>query len=62
VRVTPHTLRHTFASHMLKGRASLRHLQEMLGHARLTTTQIYTKVDITDLKEVHRRCHPRGRS
>lgn len=62
MRVTPHTLRHTFASHMLRGRASLRHLQEILGHAQLTTTQIYTKVDITDLKEVHRRCHPRGRS
>lgn len=60
-RVTPHTVRHSFATHMLQGKASLRHLQEMLGHVKLTTTQIYTRVDITDLKAVHRRCHPRGR-
>jgi integrase/recombinase XerD len=60
IPVTPHVLRHTFATHMLRGKASLRHLQEMLGHKRLTTTQIYTKVDISDLKAVHRRCHPRG--
>jgi integrase/recombinase XerD len=60
-RVTPHTMRHTFATHMLRGKASLRHLQELLGHLRLETTQVYTKVDISDLKEVHRRCHPRGR-
>ena len=61
LRVTPHGLRHAFATHMLRGKASLRHLQEMLGHVKLTTTQIYTQVDITDLKNVHRRCHPRGR-
>jgi len=61
-RITAHTLRHAFATHMLRGKASLRHLQEMLGHVKLSTTQIYTKVDISDLKEVHRRCHPRGRS
>lgn len=60
-RVTPHTMRHTFATHMLRGKASLRHIQELLGHARLTTTQIYTRVDLTDLKDVYRRCHPRGR-
>lgn len=60
-RVTPHTMRHTFATHLLKGKASLRHIQELLGHAKLTTTQIYTRVDLTDLKEVYRRCHPRGR-
>lgn len=59
--VTPHALRHTFATHMLAGRASLRHLQQMLGHVKLTTTQVYTRVDLSDLKEVHRRCHPRGR-
>jgi integrase/recombinase XerD len=61
IRVTPHTMRHTFATHMLRGKASLRHVQEMLGHALLSTTQIYTRVDISDLKDVHRRCHPRGR-
>lgn len=60
-KVTPHTLRHTFATHMLRGRASIRHIQEILGHVRLSTTQIYTQVDITDLKREHRRCHPRGR-
>jgi integrase/recombinase XerD len=59
--VTPHTLRHTFATHMLRGKASIRHLQEILGHASLSTTQIYTHVDISDLKREHRRCHPRGR-
>jgi integrase/recombinase XerD len=62
IRVTPHTIRHTFATHMLRGKASLRHIQDMLGHALLSTTQIYTRVDISDLKDVHRRCHPRGRS
>lgn len=61
-RVTPHTIRHIFATHMLRGKASLRHLQEMLGHVRLSTTQIYTHVDISDLKREHRRCHPRGRT
>ena len=61
IRVFPHLLRHTCATHMLRGKASLRHVQEMLGHADLGTTQIYTKVDISDLKAVHRRCHPRGR-
>lgn len=61
MRVTPHTIRHTCATHMLRGKASLRHVQELLGHKRLETTQLYTKVDISDLKEVHRRCHPRGR-
>ena len=55
--VTPHSLRHTFATHMLRGRADIRHIQAMLGHA--STTQIYTRVEVTDLKEVHRRCHPR---
>lgn len=60
-RVTPHGLRHAFATHMLKGKASLRHIQEMLGHAKLATTQVYTRVEISDLKGVHRRCHPRGR-
>jgi integrase/recombinase XerD len=58
-QITPHSLRHTFATHLLAGRANLRSIQEMLGHASVATTQIYTRVDITDLKAVHRRCHPR---
>ena len=57
--VTPHSMRHTFATHMLRGRADIRHIQAMLGHASVATTQIYTRVEVTDLKTVHRRCHPR---
>jgi integrase/recombinase XerD len=57
--VTPHTLRHTFATHLLAGHADIRHIQAMLGHASVATTQIYTRVEVTDLKAVHRRCHPR---
>jgi len=59
--VTPHTMRHTFATHLLQGRADIRHIQAMLGHASVATTQIYTRVEVTDLKAVHRRCHPRER-
>jgi len=59
--VTPHTLRHSCATHMLQGRADLRHIQALLGHSSLATTQIYTQVEVTDLKAVHRRCHPRER-
>jgi len=59
--VTPHSLRHTFATHLLQGRADIRHIQAMLGHASVATTQLYTRVEVTDLKEVHRRCHPRER-
>jgi integrase/recombinase XerD len=60
--VTPHALRHTCATHLLREGADIRSIQELLGHASLATTQIYTHVDITDLKKVHAAFHPREKA
>lgn len=57
--VTCHLWRHTCATHLLKNKANLRHVQEILGHRSLATTERYLSLTITDLKEAHRRCHPR---
>jgi integrase/recombinase XerD len=60
-KVSPHTFRHTCATLMLKNRANLRHVQELLGHSSLNTTQVYTAVTVADLKAIHKKCHPRER-
>ncbi len=60
--VTPHVWRHTCATHLVKNEANLRHVQDILGHRSLNTTERYLRLTITDLKEAHRKFHPREKS
>lgn len=60
-RIHPHMIRHSCATHLIKRGAGLRHIQELLGHKNIETTTIYTKLEITDLKKIHRNTHPRSR-
>jgi integrase/recombinase XerD len=59
--ISPHSFRHTCATHMLKHGADIRYVQEMLGHASPVTTQVYTRVEIRDLEDIYHKCHPRSR-
>ena len=59
-RVTPHTLRHSFATHMLRGGMDIHKVQELLGHANISTTQVYTQVDREHIREAYEKAHPRA--
>lgn len=61
-RVTPHTFRHSFATHLLRAGADLRYVQELLGHSRIDATECYTHLDVGDLAAAHTRSHPRGKT
>lgn len=60
--ITAHSFRHTCATHMLRGKSNIRYIQELLGHSSIATTQIYTRVEVSDLKREHKRCHPREKN